>query len=194
MKSFEERKAHCLWKMNELDKSKKGSVDEHAKPLIHAINSHNNYYTTSSCAGRILLLIEPLSQKKNEYAWPLVTHELADAQEFITAINNIDVTDSVVWLRMQTAIFHVAAQDLASANTLLWQFHPKGWKRSGIFSTENDVMLELLSVENMSAPIIVNGRRLVDDAFIAEFIYLANEKLSVSHKKIVDAAMRVNNL
>lgn len=194
MKTFEERKEHALWRMQGLDRSKKGSVDEHAKPLIAAINAHNDYYTTSSCAGRILLLHEAPTQKKHHAAWPIVTHERADPNEFIKTLAAHDAPEGVVWLRMQTVIIHVAARGLLAANALLKQFYPHGWKRSGIFSTENDVMLELLSVESMSAPVMRNGARLVDDAFITEFIALANKKLAIAHTKIRDAAQRVKNL
>ncbi len=194
MKTFEERKEHAIWRMNELDRSKKGSVDEHAKPLIKAINEHPDYYTTSSCAGRILLLVEPESQKKNAYEWPLVTHEQADASAFIDCAKTLEGSSGTVWLRMQTVIIHAAARDLDAANTLLAQFHSHGWKRSGIFSTENDVMLELLSVEGMDTPIIIDGKRLVSDEFIEHFIVLANKKLATAHEKILLATQRVKNL
>ncbi len=194
MKDFEERKTHALWRMSELDRSKKGSVDEHAKPLIDAINAHPDYYTTSSCAGRILLLVEPPSQKKNEYAWPLVTHEHADPQAFLNTIHALSHTQGTVWMRMQTVIIHVAARDLTAANVLLRQFHPHGWKRSGIFSTEHDVMIELLSVEGMDAPVIQDKKVLVDEAFVMTFIALANKKLTMAHEKILAGTQRVKKL
>lgn len=180
--------------MQELDRSKKGSVDEYAKPLIAALNKHADYYTTSSCAGRILVLHEPLSQKKHEASWPLVTHTQADPEAFVHALKTIAAPQGVVWLRMQTVIIHVAAKDLEAANKLLDQFYPCGWKRSGIFSTANDIMIELLSVEGMNAPVMKDGERLVDDAFIREFIALANKKLAVAHQKISLATQRVKNL
>lgn len=194
MKTFAKRKEHALWKMQELDRSKKGSVDRAIKPLLEAINAHTCYYTTSSCAGRILLLREPDSQKKNEYGWPHVTHEQADAERFLEALAELEGVDGTVWLRMQTVIVHVACKDLESANRLLKQFSPFGWKRSGIFSVENDIMLELLSVENMDAPVIKDGQRLVEEGFVRAFIEEANKKLSVAHEKIVAGAERVKNL
>ncbi|CBZ54144.1 conserved hypothetical protein [Neospora caninum Liverpool] len=41
------------------DKSKKGSVDEEIRPLLDAVNSLKNFYTASSCAGRVLLVGTP---------------------------------------------------------------------------------------------------------------------------------------
>lgn len=40
------------------DLSRKGSVDEPIKDLVALINSLPQYFTTSSCSGRILVLSE----------------------------------------------------------------------------------------------------------------------------------------
>lgn len=194
MKTFKERKRHCLWKMEELDRSKKGSVDESARPLLEAINAHPDYYSTSSCGGRILLLAEPESGKKNEYAWPLVTHGRAEAEEFISALRGLSGHHGLVWLRMQTVIVHVACRDVEAARRLLGAFYSHGWKRSGIFSLEQDVMVELLSVEHMDAPVQMDGARVVDDDYMRLFIEEANRKLSVAHGKIRAGAERVRAL
>lgn len=188
MKTFEERKAHALWRIEEKDRSKKGSVDKPAWPLLDAINDRPDMYTTSSCSGRILLLCEPDGARKDQYDWPIVTHETADADAFIAKAHALADFPGTVWLRMQTVIIHVACKDLKTANTLLDLFHAHGWKRSGIFSTANDVMVELLSVEGMDTPIIRHGSLLVSDEFISEFITLANEKLSIAHEKIQSRA------
>ena len=55
------------------DKSKKGCVDKDIKEIINIINSRKDYYTTSSCSGRIVLL-ERLFRKKNESNWIFVKH------------------------------------------------------------------------------------------------------------------------
>lgn len=46
-------KAQCLSKA---DLSRKGSVDEDAAEVVELLNSREEFFTTSSCAGRILLL------------------------------------------------------------------------------------------------------------------------------------------
>ncbi len=59
--NFEKEKKDCLSK---IDKSKKGSIDKKIKELVDLINSLKDYYTTSSCSGRILLIKRPKSGKK----------------------------------------------------------------------------------------------------------------------------------
>lgn len=47
------------WKAQSLikaDLSRKGSVDEDAVEVVELLNSREEFFTTSSCAGRILLL------------------------------------------------------------------------------------------------------------------------------------------
>ncbi|MBW2966012.1 hypothetical protein KY342_02835, partial [Candidatus Woesearchaeota archaeon] len=50
---FENQKKTFLKK---IDKSKKGGIDKEIIPLVNKINNSRNYYTTSSCSGRIVLL------------------------------------------------------------------------------------------------------------------------------------------
>lgn len=50
---FRRWKAQCL---SRADLSRKGSVDEDVVELVQLLNGREQYFTTSSCAGRILLL------------------------------------------------------------------------------------------------------------------------------------------
>ncbi len=50
---FNKKKREILRKE---DKSSKGSLDEKIKELCIVINSHPDFVTSSSCAGRILLV------------------------------------------------------------------------------------------------------------------------------------------
>ncbi len=50
--TFESWKHQCL---NKCDFSKKGSVDGDISHIVSFINSHDKYFTTSSCSGRIIL-------------------------------------------------------------------------------------------------------------------------------------------
>lgn len=50
---FRKWKAQCLSKA---DLSRKGSVDEDVVELVQFLNTRDQFFTTSSCAGRILLL------------------------------------------------------------------------------------------------------------------------------------------
>ena len=51
--TFGQWKKLCL---NKIDFSKKGSVDEDISHVVALLNSSKNYFTTSSCSGRIILV------------------------------------------------------------------------------------------------------------------------------------------
>lgn len=65
MAAFAKQKVTCL---SEVDLSKKGSIDDQIMDLIQYINTKENYFTTSSCSGRISVFSEvsPLAEKNNK--------------------------------------------------------------------------------------------------------------------------------
>lgn len=52
-KTFSQWKKQCV---NKLDLSKKGSVDEDIEHVVALINSCDEFFTTSSCSGRVILI------------------------------------------------------------------------------------------------------------------------------------------
>ena len=72
------------------DKSKKGYIDEDIKEIVDEINSKKDYYTTSSCAGRIVLL-EMKSKKKNDCDWILTKHGKVNLNEILISLNNYQI-------------------------------------------------------------------------------------------------------
>uniref|UniRef100_A0A8C8ZWQ5 tRNA wybutosine-synthesizing protein 3 homolog n=1 Tax=Prolemur simus TaxID=1328070 RepID=A0A8C8ZWQ5_PROSS len=69
------------WKAQSLSKadlSRKGSVDEDVVELVQVLNAQEQFFTTSSCAGRILLRdggINGFEVQKQNCCWLLVTHK-----------------------------------------------------------------------------------------------------------------------
>ena len=100
-------KKEKLYFLNKKDKSKKGSIDKEILPLINKINSHNNYYTTSSCSGRIVLLIKK-SDKKTDTKWLFKKHSNVKFNEIKKALTNISQYE--IWFRFEPAIFHIACK------------------------------------------------------------------------------------
>ncbi|MBI3035394.1 hypothetical protein HYY71_03655 [Candidatus Woesearchaeota archaeon] len=60
------------------DKSKKGCIDRDIKEIVDIINSKKDYYATSSCAGRIVLL-----EMKSKKALKNITRTTKKAQSFL---------------------------------------------------------------------------------------------------------------
>lgn len=70
--SFEKEKKEFLAKK---DKSRKGSIDGKIRRLVNKINSLDDFFTTSSCSGRIMLFSLPKSNKKNEVQYLFCSHK-----------------------------------------------------------------------------------------------------------------------
>uniref|UniRef100_A0A8D1D773 tRNA wybutosine-synthesizing protein 3 homolog n=1 Tax=Sus scrofa TaxID=9823 RepID=A0A8D1D773_PIG len=72
---FKRWKAQCLSKA---DFSRKGCVDEDVVEIVQLLNGREQFFTTSSCAGRIILLeqgMDSLEVQKQNCCWLLVSHK-----------------------------------------------------------------------------------------------------------------------
>uniref|UniRef100_A0A0F7V6N1 tRNA(Phe) 7-[(3-amino-3-carboxypropyl)-4-demethylwyosine(37)-N(4)]-methyltransferase n=1 Tax=Toxoplasma gondii (strain ATCC 50861 / VEG) TaxID=432359 RepID=A0A0F7V6N1_TOXGV len=77
------------------DRSKKGSVDEEIRPLLDAINKLKNFYTSSSCAGRILLVGTPFeNSQEKETVCPSSRSAVPDSAPSLTASSPADKSAS----------------------------------------------------------------------------------------------------
>ncbi len=129
--TFENQKKTFLAK---LDQSKKGSIDEQAKEVISIVNSLKDYYTTSSCSGRVYFWQG--DGKKNNTEWLKVSHELINLDFFEIS------SQEMVWLRYEGFIIHIACRDLDKANELLSNVQ-KLYKKSCILSMSNKIIVEI---------------------------------------------------
>lgn|SRR3989338_5029477 len=146
--TFENEKKTFLAK---LDKSKKGDIDTRAIPLITTINAKKDFYTTSSCSGRVYLWQG--TGKKNETQWLSVSHDPIDPSFFQSK------EPGLIWLRYEAFIMHVACRDLAKANQLL-QIARTIYKKSSILSASNKIIVELHASQFIEMPLYQNHELL----------------------------------
>lgn len=178
---FDKDKQEYLEKLYKPDKSKKGEVDEQIIPLIDEINKKEQYYTTSSCAGRTVLISQPISGKKNESHWYYVNHEPSKAKDIIQAIKTIK--KDIVWFKTEGVIIHICARDVESAMEFVKLCKLAGFKRSGIFSmTQKRIIVEALTPEHINVPIYDNGQLVTDD-YIDYLTKEGNKKLKQARKR-----------
>ncbi|MBI2145894.1 hypothetical protein HYU22_00965 [Candidatus Woesearchaeota archaeon] len=149
------------------DKSKKGTIDEQIRPVVDFINAHKNYYTTSSCAGRVYLWKG--TGKKNQTEWIKVSHDLI--QE-----NFLNIKEpGLIWLRLEPFILHIACRDLESATSLVDLAHTI-YKKSCLLSASNKILVEIRGSEFLEMPLYNNSQFLF--AGSKEFLVsLINQKM-----------------
>ncbi len=135
--------------LEKIDKSKKGNVDARIIPLLNLMNTHEDYYTTSSCSGRVYFW--RTKGKKNETEWLNVSHDLIDITFF-----NLDDKNGFIWLRLEDFIAHIACKDIASANKLL-TIARQIYKKSAILSATSKIIVEIRGSEFMDMPFCNDG-------------------------------------
>ncbi|MBW2975642.1 hypothetical protein KY366_08030 [Candidatus Woesearchaeota archaeon] len=180
---FDKQKKDCLAKK---DKSRKKSIDRDIKQLIDLINSMEDYYTTSSCSGRILL-IEKKSDRKQDARFAFAEHKKADFK----AIKALELPRDDVWLKQESIIIHVCCRDLEAANRLLREVRDLGIKRAGIIHIGKRIIIEIIGTESMETLIARDGRMLVDDDYLKILVKEANKKLDRNKGKIDELYMEL---
>ena len=182
--NFQKEKKDFLIKK---DKSRKGNIDAKIKKLVNRINSLGEFFTTSSCSGRIMLFSLPKSNKKNEVQYLFNSHKkikFNETNNILNIIKNKKIKDDV-WFRMGGAILHVASNNIDSARKLLNAARDIGFRRSGIISLgKNRVTMELVSTENIEAIVSKKGRLLIDEDYLRVLIKEGNAKLEKAWGKI----------
>ena len=163
-----------------LDKSSKNSWDKNIVGLCDKINGLEDYYTTSSCAGRIILIKGV--DKKIRDVFLFRSHKKINLNELKKALVEIKY-DEIVEFQQTTCIMHVACANLDDAQALVNKAKLAGWKHSGIMGGKRN-MVELHSTEKISFPIMNKGKVLVDDDFLKLVVNQANKKLERVWNKI----------
>ncbi|KAL4201425.1 hypothetical protein AMTRI_Chr02g258630 [Amborella trichopoda] len=137
---FEKRKGMALAALaSELgDKSPKGSVDAPILLLLRTINAIPSYFTTSSCSGRISILLHPHTitkkNKKKAGDWLFVSHEPANPEAVVRLLfdeQEREQDGGLVVFRFEPFILAVDCIDVASAQSLVSTAISCGFRESG---------------------------------------------------------------
>jgi len=166
------------------DNSSIGKWDEKITKLCARINQDKRYYTTSSCAGRSVLI--KYVEKKQEGLFLFRTHDKVNLESLKKEIERAIKTNKsdLIYFRQEPCILHVACSDLKSAQVLLDKAKLVGWKNSGIMASSKRIVLEMRSTEHIELPLILKGKLLVDDNYLKILVSEANKKLERTWEKI----------
>jgi len=146
------------------------------------INRSDNYYTTSSCSGRVLIIIDHKDKKDDLFLF--VSHKLVDYKEVVSKLSEIKSKD-LIYFKFDPCILHVACRDLEGAQKLFdLATKEAGWKRCGIISSSKRFLVELNSTERLEFPIMNDGKILVSEDFIKLACEEANKKMKMCWDKI----------
>lgn len=128
-------------------------VDEPVLLLLDSINKNKQLVTTSSCAGRIVLLEFDISKRKQTSKFYKKWHGKVDPEEVELALTEY-IKDIPLWFRVEPFILHVAASNMKNAKEFLDKIRRAGVKRGGIQGIQNDrVTVEVQGTTVMCFPV-----------------------------------------
>ncbi|XP_053749878.1 tRNA wybutosine-synthesizing protein 3 homolog isoform X4 [Panthera pardus] len=149
------------WKaqgLSKADLSRKGSVDEDVVELVQLLNGREQYFTTSSCAGRIILLDGIVALKKAN-------------------------GDAI--LKFEPLILHVQCRQLQDAQILHSVAIDSGFRNSGItVGKRGKTMLAIRSTHGLEVPLSHKGKLMVTEEYIDFLLKIANQKMEENKKRI----------
>ncbi|MFH0860615.1 MAG: hypothetical protein V1921_05395 [Candidatus Altiarchaeota archaeon] len=157
-----------------------GDVDKALIPLLDYVNALDDFYTTSSCAGRITLLEDAGSKEKDRLLgkW----HRKVKVGEVRSALKS---EKGVVWFIYEPAVIHVVCRTLDGARLLLKIGKQSGFKRVGVQSLkEGRFMVEICSTEKIQAPVMVDGSMLAPEGYLRFLLKTANSKFEKGNAKL----------
>ncbi len=169
------------------------SKDEVDKALVGFLKKFNNkkfYYTSSSCAGRIILLHD-LGCKKYSYfvaRW----HKKVKVEEVLDNIikfcDGKDRSKGILLFRQEPIIMHIVAYDLEHAKGILEFSVKNGLKHSGIIALSNErCIVEINGNERMSVPLVYDNKLLIEKKdmpqYLSSIIDIANKNFEKNEKR-----------
>jgi tRNA wybutosine-synthesizing protein 3 len=154
-----------------------GKADKRIIPLCSFINSLPDFFSSSSCAGRIMLLKTDAKETKREAAFHAKWHRTVKLHELASEIDKkVDAPE--LWLKQEPFILHLGTNSLANANKLLQSCRLAGVKRAGIMVAEEEkFIVELIGTQNLSMPVKFKEKVLVGKKFLGQVLEKANAKL-----------------
>jgi len=179
MDSFQQRKKDIL---SRKDKSSIGEWDKKIFKLCNKINSLENFYTTSSCSGRIILMLD--ENKKSFGLFLKNYHDKVSFGKLKKDLKEIIKKNKKIKFKLEPCIIHIACKTLDDAKFILDLANNSGWKNPSIISLGKNPIVELNGTERIEFPISDGKNILVDDKFLKIVLKKANEKLENGWKKI----------
>jgi len=169
-----------------------GRMDEDFIPLCDYVENTKNYFTSSSCAGRIALIGLGEEETKQESAFYRKWHRKVSVKEVLEAVK--EFSGNVLWFKQEPLILHLGANNIENAKKLLVLCEKAGIKRAGIkVAKDGKYIVELLGTQNINAP-IKEGNICASDDYLKYLIKKGNEKFEKNQeliKKLAKEAKRM---
>ncbi|MDH7517736.1 MAG: hypothetical protein QHH19_05275 [Candidatus Thermoplasmatota archaeon] len=179
-KDFLDAKEQALQSLEEAYANKR--VDELIVPILKIINDSNKYYTSSSCAGRIVLLEIPSIGDKKNARFVGIWHRTIKPKELMSKVKEAET--GLLWILAQPPILHISAKTAIAADKMVKIANASGFKNSALKSIGKKIVVEVCSTERLDAPIGKDGVLFCNDEHLHLLVDIANEVIEKSMLKL----------
>jgi tRNA wybutosine-synthesizing protein 3 len=158
-------------------------ADELIIPLCRFIASTKDFFTASSCSGRILLLELQKGECKKDSNFHRKWHCEVSFKELLEGLKA--KTSGIVWLKAESFILHIGCPDLESAKKILKIMKESGVKRGGIIvASKGKFIIELVGTQALSVPVKEGEKILVDEQYLKYLLKACNKKIRKNYEKL----------
>jgi len=159
-------------------------VDDDIVDLLLLINSIKGVHTTSSCSGRIGIMETPEIGAKPKARWLLKEHRTITYEEVLKSLKN--VREGLILFKVQSPIFHVVCENLKIARRVHYYGMESGFKYTNYraLSDSGRILVEINGTENISVPLGIDGKLLVDEEYIRFLVDVGNQVLMRGKRKL----------
>jgi len=157
-------------------------VDKGVLNVLSLINQLDDYYTSSSCAGRVLLLELPSIGDKKNAVFLGKWHRKIEPGEILNSSEK--ASKGFLWLLAQSPIIHIGARTADAADKMLKLAMSAGFKHSGLKSFDKKIVVEVVSTERLDAPVGKDGKLFCDNEYLNLLVEICNEIIDKSALKL----------
>lgn len=178
---FQKKKILAMHKLDIAIQEQKADVD--VLSLVHLLNSFDQYYTTSSCAGRFVVLSKGSFRGKYSSKFVYKTHnppvDLTKVREVLK-----EHFEGYLYINVEPPTFHIACKSLEAAIELHQLAIDSNIGYSMFKTIKKSIVVEVRGTGMLQIPIGKNNKIFVSDEYIEEIISLANEILTSEQARI----------
>jgi len=161
----------------------RGLVDPDIEDILDIINRREDYYTTSSCSGRIVVIAAPSPGDKPSARILGKWHRKISVEELKDALEKEFTRPSLVWASAQGPLIHVAARSLEGASRMLEAGHLAGFKYTCIHvAGKARYIVEIRSAERVDLPLVFHGKNTGID--LSQATLILNYYLSLGKERL----------
>ncbi len=163
-----------------LKAKQEGKVDKQLISLWDAVLESTKFFSSSGCAGRILLLGLPKNATKKEAFFHRKFHRQVSLKEILEGIAENEKGE--LWFKQEPFILHIGCENISGARELLKAMRRAGIKRGGIMVAEQGkFIIECQGTQGMSLPVKKGKIQIVGKEAIEELVKEANKKLEKNY-------------